>query len=52
MPKNMFEKIWEQHEVSEGLIYIAERPSLVLPEASPQFAGIVSGAMESTKPKC
>ncbi|MFT3862781.1 MAG: 3-isopropylmalate dehydratase large subunit [Solirubrobacterales bacterium] len=22
MPKNMFEKIWEQHEVSEGLIYI------------------------------
>jgi 3-isopropylmalate/(R)-2-methylmalate dehydratase large subunit len=21
-PKNMFEKIWEQHEVSEGLIYI------------------------------
>jgi 3-isopropylmalate/(R)-2-methylmalate dehydratase large subunit len=22
VPKNMFEKIWEQHEVSEGLIYI------------------------------
>ena len=22
MPKNMFEKIWETHEVSEGLIYI------------------------------
>ncbi|HTR74210.1 MAG TPA: 3-isopropylmalate dehydratase large subunit [Solirubrobacterales bacterium] len=22
MPKNMFEKIWEAHEVSEGLIYI------------------------------
>ncbi len=22
MPKTMFEKIWEQHEVSEGLIYI------------------------------
>ena len=22
MPKNMFEKIWEPHEVSEGLIYI------------------------------
>ena len=22
MPKNMFEKIWEQHEVSDGLIYI------------------------------
>src|ERR1700742_2972152 len=21
-PKNMFEKIWEQHEASEGLIYI------------------------------
>ncbi len=22
MPKNMFEKIWEAHEVAEGLIYI------------------------------
>ena len=22
MPKTMFEKIWEQHEVSDGLIYI------------------------------
>jgi 3-isopropylmalate/(R)-2-methylmalate dehydratase large subunit len=22
MPKNMFQKIWEQHEVSDGLIYI------------------------------
>ena len=22
MPKNMFEKIWEAHEVSDGLIYI------------------------------
>ena len=49
MPKNMFEKIWEQHEVSEGLIYIDLH--LVHEVTSPQaFDGLRMAGRQVRRP--
>jgi 3-isopropylmalate/(R)-2-methylmalate dehydratase large subunit len=49
VPKNMFEKIWEQHEVSEGLIYIDLH--LVHEVTSPQaFDGLRMAGRQVRRP--
>src|SRR6201991_999544 len=49
MPKTMFEKIWEQHEVSEGLIYIDLH--LVHEVTSPQaFDGLRMAGRQVRRP--
>ena len=50
MPQNMFEKIWEAHEVSDGLIYIDLH--LVHEVTSPQaFAELKARGLKVRRPE-